>query len=77
MYGQAVAAHTFNPRTLEAEAGGTLEFEANLVYRIVLEQPGLHREILSQKNQKTKKKNPPNQTKPTKKKRKKEKSPLN
>lgn len=35
MYGQAVAAHTFNPRTLEAEAGGTLEFEANLVYRIV------------------------------------------
>jgi hypothetical protein len=62
MYGQAVAAHTFNPRTLEAEAGGTLEFEANLVYRIVLEQPGLHREILSQKNQKTKKKIP--QTKP-------------
>ena len=77
MYGQAVAAHTFNPRTLEAEAGGTLEFEANLVYRIVLEQPGLHREILSQKKPKNQKKNPPNQTKPTKKKRKKEKSPLN
>jgi hypothetical protein len=29
-----VAAHTFNPSTWEAEAGGFLEFEASLVYRV-------------------------------------------
>ena len=30
----AVVAHTFNPSTWEAEAGGSLEFEARLVYRV-------------------------------------------
>jgi hypothetical protein len=29
---QALVAHTFNPSTWEAEAGGFLEFEASLVY---------------------------------------------
>lgn len=28
-----VMAHAFNPRAQEAETGGSLEFEANLVYR--------------------------------------------
>jgi hypothetical protein len=30
---QVVLVHTFNPSTWEAEAGGSLEFEASLVYR--------------------------------------------
>jgi hypothetical protein len=30
----AVVAHTFNPSTWEAEAGGFLEFKASLVYRV-------------------------------------------
>jgi hypothetical protein len=30
----AVLANTFNPSTWEAEAGGSLEFEASLVYRV-------------------------------------------
>jgi hypothetical protein len=29
-----VVVHTFNPSTWEAEAGGSLEFEASLVYRV-------------------------------------------
>jgi hypothetical protein len=29
-----VVAHAFNHRTWEAEAGGSLEFEASLVYRV-------------------------------------------
>jgi hypothetical protein len=29
-----VVAHTFNPSTWEAEAGGFLEFEASLVYKV-------------------------------------------
>jgi hypothetical protein len=29
-----VVAHTFNPSTWEAEAGGSLEFEASLVYKV-------------------------------------------
>jgi len=29
-----VVAHTFNPSTWEAEAGGSLEFKASLVYRV-------------------------------------------
>jgi hypothetical protein len=29
-----VVAHAFNPSTWEAEAGGSLEFEASLVYRV-------------------------------------------
>jgi len=30
---QVVVAHDFNPSTEKAEAGGSLEFEASLVYR--------------------------------------------
>jgi hypothetical protein len=29
-----VVAHTFNPSIWEAEAGGSLEFETSLVYRV-------------------------------------------
>jgi hypothetical protein len=29
-----VVVHTFNPSTREAEAGGSLEFEASLVYKV-------------------------------------------
>jgi hypothetical protein len=29
-----LVAHAFNPSTWEAEAGGFLEFEASLVYRV-------------------------------------------
>jgi hypothetical protein len=29
-----VVAHTFNPSTREAEAGGSLEFKASLVYKV-------------------------------------------
>jgi YHS domain-containing protein len=29
-----MVAHTFNPSTQEAEAGGSLEFEVSLVYRV-------------------------------------------
>ena len=29
-----MVAHTFNPSTWEAEAGGSLEFEASLVYKV-------------------------------------------
>lgn len=32
--GLAVVGQTFNPNTLEAEAGRALEFEASLVYRL-------------------------------------------
>jgi len=31
---RVVVAHAFNPSTQEAEAGGSLEFEASLVYRV-------------------------------------------
>ena len=41
--------YTFNHSTREAEAGGTLESQASLVYR-VLGQPELHRETLSQQD---------------------------
>jgi hypothetical protein len=37
-----------------AEAGRSLEFKASLVYRMSPGQPGLHREVLSQNNNKTK-----------------------
>ena len=33
-------AHAFNPSTWEAEAGGSLEFEASLVHRVCSGQPG-------------------------------------
>jgi hypothetical protein len=39
---------------LEAKAGEIFEFKASLIYRIVPGQPGLHKETLSQKNQKKK-----------------------
>jgi hypothetical protein len=29
-----VVVHAFNPSTWEAEAGGSFEFEANLVYKV-------------------------------------------
>lgn len=38
--------HTFNPRSSEAEAGGSLEFKANLDYRW---STRIARETLSQK----------------------------
>jgi hypothetical protein len=48
-----VVVHAFNPSTQEAEAGGSLEFEGNLVYGVSFETagttPGLHRETLSQR----------------------------
>jgi hypothetical protein len=48
---QAVEAHAFNPSTWEAQAGGFLEFEASLVYRVSSRQ----RNPVS-KNQKERKK---------------------
>jgi hypothetical protein len=50
-----VVAHAFDPSTWEAEAGGSLEFEASLVYR-VSGQPRLLRETQSQRKKKKKKK---------------------
>jgi hypothetical protein len=44
-----VAAHTFNPSTREAEAGGFLSLRPAWSTKWVLGQPGLYREILSQK----------------------------
>lgn len=42
--------HTFNLPIQEIEASDLCEFKTNLVYREqVSKQPGLHREILSQK----------------------------
>jgi hypothetical protein len=34
LFKPGVVAHAFNPSTWEAEAGGFLEFEASLVYRV-------------------------------------------
>ena len=46
----AGAAHTpFNCGTREAEAGGSLEFEASLVYRVPGQPAEVHSETLSQK----------------------------
>jgi hypothetical protein len=44
-------AHAFNPRTQEAEAGGSLEFEANVVYRFqdsqgYTEKPCLEKQLI-------------------------------
>jgi hypothetical protein len=44
--------HTFNPRSSEAEAGGSLEFKANLDYRW---STRIARETLSQKKKERKK----------------------
>jgi hypothetical protein len=46
---QAVVAHTFNPSTWEAEAGGILSLRPAWSTEWVQGQPGLHRETLSQK----------------------------
>jgi hypothetical protein len=53
---QAVVAHTFNPSTLEAEAGRFLSSKPAWSTEWVPGQPGLHRETLSRKNKKEKKK---------------------
>jgi hypothetical protein len=42
-----VEANTFNPRTQEAEAGGSLEFRPAWCKEQVPGQPGLHRETLT------------------------------
>ena len=47
--------HTFNPSSWEAEAGRSLSLRPTGSTALVLEQPGLHREILSSKQNKTKK----------------------
>jgi hypothetical protein len=47
-----VVAHTFNPSTQEAEAGGFLSSRPAWSTKWVLGQPGLHRETLSQKTKK-------------------------
>jgi hypothetical protein len=63
----AVVAHTFNPSTWEAEAGGFLSSRPAWSTEWVPEQPGLHRETLSQKNQKpNKQKIKQNKNQPTK-----------
>jgi hypothetical protein len=46
---RAVVAHTFNPSTWEAEAGGFLSSRPAWSTEWVSGQPGLHRETLSQK----------------------------
>ena len=51
--GQAVVvAHTFNPITQEAEAGGSLSLRPAWSMELVPEQPELYRETLSQKTNK-------------------------
>jgi hypothetical protein len=57
-----VVAHTFNPSTREAEAGGFLSSRPAWSTERVPGQPGLHRETLSQKT-KTKTKNKKQKTK--------------
>jgi hypothetical protein len=49
-------AHTFNPSTLEAEAGGFLSLRPACSTEWVPGQPGLHRETLSQHPHPSKKK---------------------
>jgi hypothetical protein len=50
-----VVAHTFNPSTWEAEAGGFLSSRPAWSTEWVPGQPGLYRETLSQKTKKKKK----------------------
>jgi hypothetical protein len=57
-------AHTFNPNTREAEAGGFLNSRPAWSTKRVPGQPGLYRETLSQKTKPSQTK--PNQTKPNK-----------
>jgi hypothetical protein len=51
-----VVAHTFNPSTWEAEAGGFLSSRSAWSTKRVPGQPGLYRETLSRKTKKKKKK---------------------
>jgi hypothetical protein len=68
-----VVAHAFNPSTREAEVGGFLSSRPAWSTELVLGQPGLHRETLSQKkNKKQKTKNKQQQKQKNKKERKKE-----
>jgi hypothetical protein len=51
-----VVAHTFNPSTWEAEAGGSLEFEASLVYKVSSRTArAIQRNPVSKKTKKKKK----------------------
>jgi hypothetical protein len=50
-----MVAHTFNPSTWEAEAGGFLSLRPAWSTKWVPGQPGLYRETLSQKTKKKKK----------------------
>ena len=52
-----MVAHTFNPRTWEAEAGRFQSSRPGCSTKWVLGEPGLHREALSLKNKQTNKKN--------------------
>ncbi|GAB1299163.1 NEDD4 family-interacting protein 2 [Apodemus speciosus] len=45
---RVVVAHAFNPSTWEAEAGGSLEFEASLVYRVSFRTAKATQKTLSQ-----------------------------
>jgi hypothetical protein len=51
-----VVAHAFNPSTREAEAGGSLEFEASLVYKVSSRTARAIQRNPVSKNQKKKKK---------------------
>jgi hypothetical protein len=55
LFNRAVVLHAFNPSTWEAEAGGFLTRSAWST-ELVPGQPRLHRETLSQKNNKKKNK---------------------
>jgi hypothetical protein len=54
---RAVVAHTFNPSTWEAEAGGFLSLRPAWSTKRIPGKPGLYRETLSQKNKQTNKQN--------------------
>jgi hypothetical protein len=51
-----VVAHAFNPSFQKKEAGGSLSLRPAWSTYQVLVQPGLHKEILSQKKKKKRKK---------------------
>ena len=51
-----MVAHAFNPSTREAEAGGSLEFEASLVYKVSSRTARAIQRNPVSKNQKKKKK---------------------
>ena len=65
-YRLVVVAHTFNPSTREAEAGGSLSSRPAWSTELVPGQPRLHRETLSQKPKKKKKKKKKRKKKKTK-----------